>query len=483
MSLKRVSVFASVLFSTLVFLFSLFGIGMPFWTPKIILGIDLRGGSSIKLQVNTDLLEYYEKNFIDNVKILNQSDDSINIKKDIYKINPSSIEIDKRYFISANTNIFDKKEINNIVVLTLNNKHINDIKKSNLNRSINVIKKRIKDNDVSIYSEDIDKIIIESTGIEEDKLKDIIVKPAKLEFSFLDEKNGKKEMIYEGNKIKVTDKVFDGSYISNTNTSTDTSSKPCILFSLDSHGSNRFAEITKENIGKTLVISLDDKVLSMTTIKIPIYGSGIIDGNFTIDEAKYISTLINSGSLPTNLYIVSENKIEPYAGRNDIINCVYALIISIIFISCTMMYRYSLLIGLLSSLCLIISFIVAISIVIIFKIPLTLQSIVNSIISIVCMGTISSALINSSIKENGGFNNRVSIVRGYKKAMKTVFNFNIVILLGSTIIYLTSSSAIRAFSIVLCIGSFISMFVLPRIFISIIGIFKDIDDLRRKRQW
>ena len=88
--------------------------------------------------------------------------------------------------------------------------------------------------------------------------------------------------------------------------------QPIASFRFNAHGTRRFAQITQDNVGKPFAIVLDDHVLSVSVIREPIVGgSGVISGNFTLEEANAIAMMLRSGTLPGRLSVVDQQVVEP----------------------------------------------------------------------------------------------------------------------------------------------------------------------------
>jgi preprotein translocase subunit SecD len=90
------------------------------------------------------------------------------------------------------------------------------------------------------------------------------------------------------------------------------SQQPIATFRFNARGTRRFATITQENVGRPFAIIVDDQVLSAPVIREPILGgSGQIAGNFTIEDANNVATLLRSGTLPGRLSVVDQQVVEP----------------------------------------------------------------------------------------------------------------------------------------------------------------------------
>ena len=96
--------------------------------------------------------------------------------------------------------------------------------------------------------------------------------------------------------------------------------QPVVSFRFDSVGGRKFGNVTRDHVGELLAIVLDDKVISAPRIDEPILGgSGIIRGNFTVQEAnELLSVLLRAGALPAPLNIVEERSVGPDLGADSI---------------------------------------------------------------------------------------------------------------------------------------------------------------------
>jgi preprotein translocase subunit SecD len=90
------------------------------------------------------------------------------------------------------------------------------------------------------------------------------------------------------------------------------SHQPIASFRFNARGTRRFAHVTEDNLGRPFAIVLDDRVLSVSVIREPILGgSGVISGNFTLEDANTIAMLLRSGTLPGRLSVVEQRVVEP----------------------------------------------------------------------------------------------------------------------------------------------------------------------------
>ena len=109
--------------------------------------------------------------------------------------------------------------------------------------------------------------------------------------------------------------AVEGDDIIDAAPSFDPQNQPIASFRFNAHGTRRFAHITADNIGRPFAIVLDDRVLSASVIREPILGgSGVISGNFTLEDANTIAMLLRSGTLPGRLSVIDRQVVEPAGG-------------------------------------------------------------------------------------------------------------------------------------------------------------------------
>ncbi len=90
-------------------------------------------------------------------------------------------------------------------------------------------------------------------------------------------------------------------------------------FRFNNLGTTNSAKITQENIGRIFAIILDGKIVTAPRINTAItQGSGVISGNFTVQEANDVALLLRAGALPAPLKIIEERTVGPSLGLDSI---------------------------------------------------------------------------------------------------------------------------------------------------------------------
>lgn len=483
--IKRIFIVSIAIFGILITICALFKLPVIYYKPHITLGLDLNGGSSVTFDLDQKDLLYQEyKTAFDKYVHMNtgNANDILDVEQDNisanekYIINDQYIKVRKDLFSTVDSDILDMTRDNDYVILTFNKHYIQSIIDHALNRSIEVIRNRIDTGgkECNIYQEGKSNIVVEMPGIDNpQELKDLIGKTAKLTFAFqTDDINAyKRKVKYEERDILVEDDILDGRYLTNASVSSNTGI--CISFSFNREGASRFYDITKNNIGRYLAILLDDEVLSIAEISTPIGGAGMISGNFTYEQAQNIALLMRSGSLPAKLTPISEYKIGPALGQEEINNSIYASILSLFLISIFMSYVYGMM-GILSIFILLINCAMILAFMIITDATLTLPGIAGLVITM-GMSVDSNILINERIRENKNPKSALAIINGYKNAMPAILDSNITTLIGAVIIYISSSGFIKGFAVTLSAGIMISMFTSIILSRTILSMFKNIE--------
>lgn len=231
-------------------------------------------------------------------------------------------------------------------------------------------------------------------------------------------------------------------------------------------GAQKFAEITKRNVGKPLAMFLDDQPLSDSPPIVQqeiIGGNAVISGNFTTDEAKALSIQLNAGALPVPIEIVEQRVIGPSLGAESIKASIIAGAIGLATVIIYMAFYYGFW-GIVANIALVIYtlFTVAIFSTGLFLIPpvtLTLPGIAGFILSI-GMAVDANILIFERMKEElrWGKSRRQALELGFERAWSSIRDSNISSLLTAGILYFIGTGLVKGFAVTLAIGVLVSMF-------------------------
>lgn len=239
---------------------------------------------------------------------------------------------------------------------------------------------------------------------------------------------------------------------------------PQVQLKFSSEGSKKFGKLTSANVGKPLIIVLDNQVIEAPSVNEPILtGDAVISGSFTQESAKALSTQLNAGALPIPLTVLSQQVIGPTLGLESLHKSLIAGIIGFITIVVFMIALYGRL-GIIASLALAIYTLLNLAVYKLssltpYGITLTLAGIAGLILSI-GMAVDANILIFERMKEETrlGKSRATSIELGFAHAWTSIRDSNVSTLITCLILYTFGTGIIRGFALVLAIGVVISMF-------------------------
>jgi len=322
---------------------------------------------------------------------------------------------------------------------------------------INVIDKRVNSLGVSepvIQSSSMGgrpTVIVELPGISDvNEAINLIGKTAQLKFQETDPD--------DPTKLKDTD--LTGANLKRAQVEFDqTSGEPQVSLQFDSEGSKKFAEITKRNLNKPVAISLDDQIISAPTVESVIEsGQAVINGEFTVNEAKDLTVQLNAGALPVPIKLVEQRNIGATLGNESVKKSLVAGLVGLILVGIFMIIYYRLP-GVLAVFALAIYTLISLALFKTIPVTLTLAGITGFILS-VGMAVDANILIFERTKEelNQGKSVGAALEEGFKRAWSSIRDSNFSSLITAAILYYGTSGIIRGFAVTLAIGILVSMF-------------------------
>ncbi len=234
--------------------------------------------------------------------------------------------------------------------------------------------------------------------------------------------------------------------------------KPEIDFTLDMKGAGIFAEVTRENIGRQLAIVLDGELYSAPVIQSAIEtGRAQITGDFTSEEAWELANILEN-PLQTPVTILEERSVDPSLGKDTIRSGIYAAVGGVIAVSIFMLLYY-MVGGLIANIAMILNMIILLGVLCSIDAALTLPGIAGIVLTI-GMAVDANVLIFERIREEllAGKSVRGAIAAGYDKAFSTIFDSNITTLISAVILIYLGSGPVKGFGVTLTIGVAVSMF-------------------------
>lgn len=239
------------------------------------------------------------------------------------------------------------------------------------------------------------------------------------------------------------------------------SGAPRIDMTMNGEGATKWKRITADNIGKSVVIALDNLVYSYPTVQSEIAGGqSNISGNFDIEEAKLIANILKAGKLPAPAKIIEENVVGPTLGHESINKGMSSFLIALMVVLAYMVFYYSKA-GLASVVALMANmfFIFGILASMPQLIALTLPGIAGIILTI-GMSVDANVLIFERIREEirSGKGIRLAVSDGYKFAYSSIIDSNVTTLLTGFVLWFFGTGPVEGFAKTLVIGILTSLF-------------------------
>jgi preprotein translocase subunit SecD len=217
--------------------------------------------------------------------------------------------------------------------------------------------------------------------------------------------------------------------------------------------------MTGDNVNRKLAIVLDKKVYSAPVIKSRIGGGqGIIEGQFTLEEAKDLALILRAGALPVPVKIISKNIVGPTLGKDSINKGELSAIVGIGMVMFFMLiyYRTS---GAIADIALVLNMLFLMAAMALLHATLTMPGIAAAILTI-GMSVDANVLILERIREElrTGKTIRAAIDAGYSKALWTIIDTHVTTLITAAVLFQFGTGPIKGFAVTLSLGLLISLF-------------------------
>jgi len=231
-----------------------------------------------------------------------------------------------------------------------------------------------------------------------------------------------------------------------------------VTFFLTAGGAGKFAAATGANVGKQLAIILDSRVQSAPRINERISDEGVIQGSFTAEEANDLALVLRAGALPAGLTYLEERTVGPSLGADSIKKGITASIAGgiLVFAAVILYYRRA---GWNAVLALLLNALLLAGAMSLFGATLTLPGIAGFILTI-GMAVDSNVLIFERIREElrAGRAPKTAIENGFSKAFATIIDTHITIIISAIFLFQFGTGPVKGFAVTLVIGLLISVF-------------------------
>jgi preprotein translocase subunit SecD len=505
----RIALIVAVL---VIFVYGIFGVPaglsgkalLESITKRIHLGLDLRGGAHLILQVVVSEAVSAETDSA--VGRINQAMKTANLTfSQVIKPDPTKPEViriegtqpnqanDIRSLLDAKySNEYDVTGgSNNSYTVTMKPMVEQALQKKTVQQAIETIRDRVDSLGVSEpviqeYGLGENQILVELPGIEDlDRVKSIIQSTARLEIHpviggpYQDEQAAlasvsgtlppDQEIVHgsgalangsDADSVYVLQRVpvVAGSDFRSADPGTSDNGLRDVRFTLTNEAGDRFYEYTSANVGHAMAVVLGGRVREVANIKSAIRDSGEIEGSFSADEVEILSKMLRTGALPASLNYLEDRTVGASLGADSIKEGVTAAVVGVLLVMAFMLfyYRGS---GINADLALFLNLVILLGFMGFSGATLTLPGIAGVILTI-GMGVDSNVLIFERIREEvrAGKVPSAAVDQGFAHAWTTIFDTHVTTIVSAGILFLFGTGPVKGFAVTLTFGLAANLF-------------------------
>jgi len=272
-----------------------------------------------------------------------------------------------------------------------------------------------------------------------------------------------KDNIYELYAMKTTadgKAVLDGSAVSDASGNYQQNNSTAeVSMSMNADGAKAWANITRDNVGNYIAITLDDYVYSAPVVRTEITGgNSSISGNFTITEAKDLANVLKSGKLRAPARIVQESVVGPSLGQESINAGMTSFAIAFVLVLIYMILFYHTA-GFVASIALVCNLFFLFGVLVSFGAVLTLPGIAGIVLTM-GMAVDANVIIYERVKEElrAGKGLSLALREGYSNAYSAIIDGNVTTLITGIVLFIFGSGPVQGFATTLIIGILTSLF-------------------------
>ncbi len=362
------------------------------------------------------------------------------------------------------------------IVISLSEAEIVATDNRTILQSLEIVRRRVDEvgtREPTIQRQGTDRILIQVPGIgSAQELKDLIGTTAKLTFNAVVRRTsdaaadpGPRNQILadisDPNTFYIVEEspVVSGEELTDAQPAFDQNNQPAVNFRFDPAGARKFGDYTAEHINEPFAIVLDGKVISAPVIQSHIAGgSGIITGNFTVEESTQLAVLLRAGALPAKMNFLEERTVGPELGQDSIDAGKTATIIAVVAVGLFMFASYGLF-GLFANISLVMNIALIFAVLSSIGGTLTLPGIAGIVLTI-GMAVDANVLIYERIREElrDLKNPARAIELGFERALSAIIDANVTTMISAIVLFFFGSGPVRGFAIALGIGIITSVF-------------------------
>ena len=507
---KKIALIIAVL---LIFVYGIFGIPsglsgkalMEAMGKKIHLGLDLRGGAHLILQVV--VAEAVSAETDNTVGRVQQDLKTANLSfSQVYKPDPAKPEVIRVEGVAAAKSsdvrsLLDSKYstdydltgggADNSFTLTMKPPAVAALEEKTDQQAIDTIRDRVDSLGVSEplieeYGLGKNQILVELPGISDlDEVKSIIKSTARLEIHavgggpYKDDQEAaaslggtvppEDELVHgsgalatgsEEDSVYVLQRiaVVAGSDFRSADPGTDQTGRRNVRFTLTNEAGDKFYDYTSKNVGQSMAVVMGGRVKEVANIQSAIRDSGEITGSFSPEEVTILSKMLRTGALPASLNEIETRTVGASLGADSIRQGVTAAIVGVLVVMAFMLfyYRGS---GINADLALFLNLVILLGFLGFSGATLTLPGIAGVILTI-GMGVDSNVLIFERIREEvrAGKGPATAVEQGFAHAWTTIFDTHVTTIVSAGILFLFGTGPVKGFAITLTFGLAANLF-------------------------
>jgi preprotein translocase subunit SecD len=467
--------------------------GLPDFVPRkqVALGLDLRGGSYLLLQVDVAAAEGERLNsVVDTVRhaLRDQNIGYLGLAVKggavVFKIRePSQIDAARDALAKLDPDLVAKISDDGAGAVRYTTVAVDARESQAVDQSIEIIRRRIDETGIkepTIEREGAERILVQLPGVgDPEHVKALLGRTAKLTFQLVD--TGVSLDQARAGKLPPGDEILPAApgrageigpeaYVVERRVMVDggelvdaqptfQENEPVVSFRFDAEGAKRFGDATRENVGKPFAIVLDNKVISAPVIREPILGgAGIISGSFTVQSASDLALLLRAGALPAPITILEERTVGPGLGADSIRAGATACIVGVSLVVVFMVLFYGLF-GVFADIALFFNLCLMLGALSLLGATLTLPGIAGIALTM-GMAVDANVLIYERIREEerAGRTLLSSLDAGFKRAFGTIVDSHVTTLVAGALMFWLGSGPVKGFAVTLSIGVLTSLF-------------------------
>ncbi len=460
------------------------------------LGLDLRGGIHWVVGVQLDNAIIQELEFVRKSIEEQLAEDQRVLTSS--RVDALQLELvakdpevrDEAAELAEDTGVLDSVSTSEEVLrYRLNERWTEEVRERTMAQVVEVLRRRIDDPqrgipDSVITRQGADRVLVQIPGeqIDRERARDLLKSTGFLEFKIVIDADDSEELLRarypdglpaESVLVPQTDTetgiveavyllpkaaAITGAYLEHAQLSFDQQQRPIVEFRFNPEGGTIFGELTEANRGKGLAIILDDNVYSAPTIRSRITTRGMIEGQFTSEEAADLAVILRAGSLSVPVVIEEERTVGPGLGQDSIESgtwaCIVGFVVVLFFVAGY--YRLS---GGFASIALMANLVLLVGLMSLFEATLTLPGIAGLVLT-VGMAVDANVIIFERIREElrSGRAVKAAIATGFSKATWTVLDATNTTLITALSLFQWGTGPIKGFAVTLSVGIVTSVF-------------------------